>query len=187
MIIIVLSVTVVFSALALQYLSRSHHAKHLVLHYHTPASKLFNASTDYSYKNGHYLLHSQDTTEYILLGEKNKIHLPDIHESFMHFNPYLTSAELYILPASEWVDLNTALAQIQHMKKPLYTIKKIASITEECNTFYFTEDFFKDKTSALICKYELTHYTIAFWIYKRTLAQEDTFQLILKLENKQNY
>lgn len=143
---------------------------------------------DYRKKANTAVLHIQEDRNVILLGEKHKIHLPEISESKVYFNKYFDFAKFTILPACQWITLEVALEQMAKAQKTLHNLKQVATLTEECNTQAWNEAYFQNKTSALISKYHFEHYTIHFYIHKFNRDQkihnldQDYFQLMIYVE-----
>lgn len=136
------------------------------------------------------VFHTQEDLNIVLLGEKHKIYLPTVSETKLYFTKYFDSAELYILPACQWVTLEVALEQMLPVQRSLHNLKQIPVMTKECNTQEWNEIYFKDKEAALISQYTFNHYMVSFYIKKFNTEQkiyaldQDYFQLVINVDKK---
>lgn len=179
-----------FGVFAGQSNTNMNNKKTLVLSYEFPSETVIKESTATLVKNSANSFHVKEKdVDVVLLGEKEKIVIPGIAETFLFFDKNFLTATLYVLPVTNWSTLETSIAQIKKVKFDLASLRKISKIEKEIDLNKINEEYFKDKASQTICIYELEHSKVILVLKKLDTPKEihprdqDYFQLAVRIDS----
>lgn len=165
--------------------------KTLVLGYDYPSERTLKESTSKLHQNSNYTFHGNEkNVEVVLLGEKEKVIIPEINESFLHFDKNLVSASLHLLPAGHYLSLTPAIEKIKETREKLAPLKAISLNSKEFDLDKLNDEYFASRPAELLGMYELDHTKIFFVMKKLDTPKEihprdkDYFQLIIRIDNK---
>ncbi|MBS0288150.1 MAG: hypothetical protein JSR17_12700 [Proteobacteria bacterium] len=190
-IVAILITTFCFSALANQSEPNMDSKKTLVLSYEYSPEMVLSESSIKLHKNSEYSYHGQGKFDVVILGEKQKIVIPAMEESFLFFDKSFKEVKLYFRPTNHWLTLPKLIEKINQTKEALKPIKDLAIHSDEFDLNKLTPEHFENEESELISKYELQHYTVFFSVIKLTTPKEihpreqDAFQLKLRVESRE--
>lgn len=189
-IVAIILMAVSFGVLAQQSGPDMNDKKILVIKYDYPKEEVVKESTAKLHETNKYSFHGEGKFDVVLLGERQKVTIPEMSESFLFFDKNFVSVKLHLLPTSDWSSLNNSIVQINQMKRKLQPIKEIAITTEEFDMNKLTPEYLGKELGAIISEYELEHYRILFMIKKLNTPKEihprdqDYYQLTIKVDNK---
>lgn len=186
----IILITFCFTAVAKLNEPNMNDKKILVIGYDYHKERVLKESTAKLHQNSETTFHGQGDVSVEILGEKNKIVIPGISESFLLFKNNFSSVELYLLPTNRWLTLDYALKKIQEMNESLDKISPLSLKTEAFDINKLTAKHFEESIGEVIREYDLQHYKVFFIIKKLTTPKEiqprdqDYFQLIVRVDNK---
>lgn len=163
--------------------------KTLVISHDYSADRVLKESTTKLVKNSDDAFHGKEKdVNVILLGEKQKIIIPGISETFLSFHNNLRSVTLYLLPIGHWSTLKTSIAQLKQIQIELQPLKSIAINTKEFDLSKLNEETFKDNSAEAISVYNLEHSKVVLILRKLNTPKEihprdqDYFQVEIAID-----
>ena len=143
------------------------------------------------HQNSKYSFHgSEKNVEVVLLGEKEKVIIPEINESFLLFDKNLVSANLHLLPPGHYLSMTPAIEKIKETREKLAPLKTISLNIEEFDLDKLNDAYFASRPAELLGLYELDHTKVFFVMKKLDTPKEihprdkEYFQLIIRIDNK---